>query len=259
MRTGQPWGKFEHLRQNATVLEALAGLLRTGSLDDGGRDDLRRAAAAPCGDYRELALALWKELDPDAVALARKKTGESLEACLAGRYEDAEELAREALSATQGQWAHADRAIATAQFLDGRLGNAAGAARNAVLACPGSVPMLLEYAEILVAGGRIDDALAVLDENNGLLRDSLPDNDLLCDWLRAAALLARADKQGASACADNLLANWVIRGRQPVAWDFAAFEKNLKPDAPGRDRILAMDALLQGKSTPEEFRKAWGI
>ncbi|MBI2920170.1 MAG: hypothetical protein HYY18_03685 [Planctomycetes bacterium] len=257
VRANEPWGTFDRLRQNASVLEVLCGYLRTGALDADAMRDLRMAATAGAGDYRELAFALWKELPPAAVQVAAAKTAAGVRALREERWDDAEELGREALAATGGQWAGAHRLIAAAQFLQGRLGNAVGSARNAAVACPGHPAILLEHAEILVAAGRADEAVALLTANSVLLRDSREDGDLLCDYFLAAAHLAAGREEEATAAAKALADGWEARHGKHLEWSFTAFEKNLAADAPGRERILAIHRLLRAEMGIEEFRKAW--
>lgn len=258
-RDGRPWAELERLRQNAAVLEALASRLKDGAPDATAREGMRLAATAPAGDYRDLAFAWWKEIGPDAAASAIAKTRAAREAVAAGERDGAEELAREALAATNGAWSEAHRALAAALFGAGRLQNAAGAARDAVRTCPGHAASILELAEILSAAGRAGEALATLSDHDGALRDSIRDHALMVDLLRATACLANRDDAGARDAVESLLSSYAGSGPGPVAWDFGPAERALAQDAPGRDRILSLHAFAAGRVTSRELRESWEL
>ncbi|MCE9583068.1 MAG: tetratricopeptide repeat protein [Planctomycetes bacterium] len=256
-RDGRPWADAARLRWNASVLESLAVYMKTGELDGDARATLHDAAAAPVGDYKDLALAWWKELDSEITAKAVGQMAEVRKLFAEKKFEEAEEAAREVLATTGGQWPDADRAIAAAAFETGRLGNAAGAAHTALAVLPGAPNLILENAEILLAAGRIDEAQALLDDNRGLIRDSLRDNSLVFDTLQALAYHGKGDDAGASASIESLLKEWADSGSLPVGWDFNALRKASGEAEPMRSRLAAVAALLDGRGTPEEVRKSW--
>ncbi len=256
-REGRPWGDAARMRANAVVLEALAVYLKSGDLDGETRAGLLDAAAAPACDYRDLAMGWWKELPPEAVAEAVASMAEVKKAFDEERLDDVEEHAREALAATGGEWAEAHRAIAAAAFESGRIQNAAGAARSAVTALPRSSNLLLEDAEILVAANRPDDALTILAANDGLIRDSLRDNGLVLEALRAMAWERKGEEAGARAAVEELLKMWREGGDTPVAWDFGALAKALGDGEPASGRLAALADLLRGRGTQEDVLGAW--
>lgn len=258
-RDARPWGDAARLQANATVLEALAVFLKTGELDAETRRGLLDAAGAPACDYRDLATAWWKELGAAETAAAVAATARGREALAARRLEDAEERAREALAATGGAWPEAHRLVAAAAFQSGRVANAAGAARSAVAALPRSANLLLEDAEILVAAGRPDEALAVLDGNDGLIRDSLPGHALVLEALRAMAWDRKGDGEGAKAAVEAVLKLWREGGGTPAEWDFGALGRAIGGAEPARGRLAALADLLGGRGTQEGLRAAWSL
>ncbi|NUN50788.1 MAG: hypothetical protein HUU15_18430, partial [Candidatus Brocadiae bacterium] len=136
LRADRPWRDLERLKQNATVLEALAEWFRGGVLTGEIRSDLGGAAAAPVGDYRELAFALSRGIDPENAITAARRVLEGHAALTEGRHSDAEEAGRSAIAATGGAWADGWRLAAAALYADGRLDAAAGASRRATTALP---------------------------------------------------------------------------------------------------------------------------
>ncbi|MEK7469515.1 MAG: hypothetical protein AAB074_19245 [Planctomycetota bacterium] len=258
-RDGRAWKDAVRMKWNATVLEALALYLKDGELDAETRVGLRAAAAAPLCDYRELAYAWWAELEPTGVEKAVRFMADVKKAFGEKRFDDAGESARDALAATGGRWPEAHRAIAAAEFETGRALNAAGAARAAVVALPGSANLLLEQAEILVAANRPDDALAILAANDGLIRDSLRDNALVLEALRAMAWERKGEARGAQAAIEEMLRMWREGGSSAVEWDFGALARALGAGEPAKGRLAAITDLLGGRGTQEDLQSAWGL
>ncbi|KAF0244146.1 MAG: hypothetical protein FD180_2774 [Planctomycetota bacterium] len=258
-RDGRPWGDAARMHWNATVLEALAVYLKDGEIDVEARAGLLAAAAAPACDYRDLAYAWWAELEPASVEKAVGFMAEVKKAFTEKRFEDAGESAREALAATGGRWPEAHRAIAAAEFEAGNVLNAAGAARSAVTALPGSANLLLEQAEILVAANRPEDALAVLAANDGLIRDSLRDNAMVLEALRAMAWERKGEQRGAQGAIEELLKMWREGGSTAIAWDFGALSRALGEAEPAKGRLAAIAELLEGRGTQEGVLSAWGV
>jgi tetratricopeptide (TPR) repeat protein len=225
-------------------MEAAAAFERVGALarDDRGRAALR-AAARIYRDHDELARAVTLYRTIIGKRPTDREAWRALDELLAelGRWREVSEVRGELAALTKDPIERASTLRAQARALE-RAGDAVGAAtllaESAGLA-PEAVSGVIDYAEILAAGGRGREAAELLEQRvQGALDAGAPGPEIAALRLRLALVLDETgDAAGAGRVLDELLAD---------APDHApALERAAARTARGDDRRAHAEALLR--------------